>query len=326
MRPLTLLLRAPARLPALLALAVLVTLLAAPADVVRGPGGDAATLRPVAGTDCRGARSFVREGCSPLQRSGTLSPTTSRAAADRPSVYDDDCISAPPTLPVKSCELALRRGTLHVALLGNSLASQWADALGRIGRDRGWRVTTYLASSCPPSAAAVKHSWSARCTAWGRAVRDRMLRQGVDAVVVTSGSGGYRDAGQAEEGYLSYLRPLTTAGVLVEVLRATPHPTATLDDVPPTCLRAHPRDYLACSGRRTAWVEADPLWSAGQRLRRDRSGLLDLTDLFCTARTCVSAAGGLLLYRDGLHLTRTYAESVRPYLDLRLRAAIRADR
>ena len=231
-----------------------------------------------------------------------------------------------------SCELALGRGRLHVALLGNSLASQWADAMAQVGRDHGWRVTTYLASACPPTDLVVPESTFAdpsaaqRCHAWGRAVRDRMIRQGVDVVVVSAASGSTFDKSRAEEGYLAYLRPLTTAGVLVETVHSTPHPTLTLDRTPPQCLRANIGRYLRCSDSREAWVEDDPLYAAGARLRRDRAGLVNLTDRVCTRSTCVSAAGGVLLYRDGLHLTRTYVETLRPYLDQRLTSVIRADR
>ncbi|MFB9314468.1 SGNH hydrolase domain-containing protein [Nocardioides plantarum] len=311
---------------------LLASLLLSAPDVPR-PGEDRGVLEPVAtSSDCRGARSFAVAGCDPLQRSGAVTPTTTRAVGDRPDVYARGCIAKPPTFPVVSCEQALTRGRLHVALLGNSLASQWADAMAQVGRDHGWRVTTYLASSCPPTDLVVPDSTfpepgsAKRCHDWGRAVRARMIRQGVDVVVVSASSGSAVDRSQAEQGYLDYLRPLTTAGVLVEVVRTTPHPSLTLDSEPPRCLRANIGRYLRCSDSREAWVEDDPLYAAGARLRRDRAGLIDLTDRTCTATTCPSAAGGVLLYRDGLHLTRTYVQTLRPYLDYRLTSAVRADR
>ena len=79
-------------------------------------------------------RAFAVAGCDPLQRSGAVTPTTTRAVGDRPDVYARGCIAKPPTFPVVSCEQALTRGRLHVALLGNSLASQWADAMAQVGR------------------------------------------------------------------------------------------------------------------------------------------------------------------------------------------------
>lgn len=328
--PLAVLLAAAATLGVVLAGSLVTT----PARVAAPTDGADARLRPVvSSSDCHGARSFVVRGCSPLQRSGPLTPRTNRAAADKPSIYGggQDCIAEPPEFRVVSCELALSKGRLHVALLGNSIASQWADAVGRIGRDNGLRVSTYLASGCPPSELALASSRfpdpsAARsCVAWSRAVRSRMIRQGVDVVIMTSASIAYDDAEAAEEGYLDYLRPFTSAGVLVEVLRTTPHATLTHRRVPPECLRDNPGHYLRCSGDRDEWVLADPAYDAGARLRRDRSGLIDMTDLMCTARTCVSAAGGVLLYRDGLHLTRTYLDTVRPYLEQRLTSVVLAD-
>lgn len=319
----------PVSPPRVVVLSLLALALALAGVVVAvGPG---AAPAPAAGS-CRGAHAFTTPGCRIEQRSGTVSPTARRAALDRTSVYADDCIAKEPRFRTKRCELGLTRGRLHVALVGNSIASQWSDALRTTARRHGWRLTTYLSSGCAPSDLATRRaSWdhpasASACRAWASDVRDRLRGTGVDVVVVSAASGRYDDAAAARRGYASWMRPLTNAGVAVEVVRSTPHPSLTLGRGVPDCLRAHPRDYTRCGGSPGTWLDPDPLFNAVRDLRRDRSGQIDMTDRLCKGSRCPAAVGGVLAYRDGQHLTRTYVSTMTDSLAWRLRERISEDR
>ena len=56
-------------------------------------------------------------------------------------------------------------------------------------------------------------------------------------------------------------------------------------------------------------VEHLPL--TGLRLRLEA---IDLTRFFCGRRWCWPVVGGVLVHRDEAHITRTYAETLAPYL------------
>jgi hypothetical protein len=74
---------------------------------------------------------------------------------------------------------------------------------------------------------------------------------------------------------------------------------------------AVPRDRaLVDDGQRRA-AELDP-----------RARIVDMTDLYCDETMCPPVIGGVVVYRDGTHLTGTYARTLAPYLAERLRAAV----
>jgi hypothetical protein len=54
----------------------------------------------------------------------------------------------------------------------------------------------------------------------------------------------------------------------------------------------------------------------------DGAQIIDLTDYFCSKTECPAVIGGVLVYRDGNHLTATYAATITPYLAEQLRAMI----
>jgi hypothetical protein len=56
------------------------------------------------------------------------------------------------------------------------------------------------------------------------------------------------------------------------------------------------------------------------------ASIIDLTDLYCTPDTCPAVVGSVIVYRDGRHLTRTYADTVAPYLGDRIAGILAAER
>ena len=50
--------------------------------------------------------------------------------------------------------------------------------------------------------------------------------------------------------------------------------------------------------------------------------VIDLDDVFCTAERCLSQIGGLVVYSDDNHMTRSFALSLVPVLAERLAKAM----
>ncbi len=51
--------------------------------------------------------------------------------------------------------------------------------------------------------------------------------------------------------------------------------------------------------------------------------VVDLTDLFCPGKTCPAVIGGVIVYRDLAHITNTYARSLAPELQKRLKPLVK---
>jgi hypothetical protein len=63
-----------------------------------------------------------------------------------------------------------------------------------------------------------------------------------------------------------------------------------------------------------------------QRLQRKPPNVafIDLNDYFCTATTCLPAVGNVIIYRDGDHITATYARTLAPILAKEFQRAVPA--
>ena len=219
-------------------------------------------------------------------------------------------------------------GKVTVAVVGNSHAIQWMPAVDRVAKAAHWRVVTYLDSECTPSTVVnSREQWSyaesaGNCLAWGRRVQRRLLSSRPDLVLMSDSSGGLAQGASSRtesmrlwtRGYREWLRPLVAAGTRVAVLRDTPWGWTTLKVTIPECMATHPDGWRACGGPRDTWVRPDPTVLAARELGAHRVAVVDMTDYLCTRTYCPPAVGGVLVYQDGHHLTKTYVESLAPYL------------
>lgn len=63
----------------------------------------------------------------------------------------------------------------------------------------------------------------------------------------------------------------------------------------------------------------DPADRQAEAAALSGADLLQTHDLFCTDDGCPAIIGGIVVYRDTVgHLTNTYVESMRPYIEQRL--------
>ncbi len=102
------------------------------------------------------------------------------------------------------------------------------------------------------------------------------------------------------------LEQLIPAAGLVILMADTP--ASEVD--PPVCLSAHPDSILACS---TPVDEAiDETWLAAEHqvVQQTGVGFVDPTYWVCPSSPCPPIIGNLLVYRDGGHLTATFAAAL----------------
>ena len=138
-------------------------------------------------------------------------PSPVDALQDVPAGYRDGCQQSTSSIEPLSCSYGDPKGSVTVALVGDSKALQWLPALDTWARSRGYRLITYVKSSCPLSDVAVDLGGAAypSCRGWSAQVTQRLveLRPGL---VVTS---QVRQGASATLGGPAATRELMAAGL-----------------------------------------------------------------------------------------------------------------
>lgn len=217
----------------------------------------------------------------------------------------------------------------RIAIIGDSHATRWVEAVRDVASDAGWATSTFLISGCPAFVDALVS------TAWGypetadscrrlsdAAVSEAESDPSVDIVLLTNRTRLYvspegDQPGLAATDVAATIERLEQAGKTVVVLKDPPE----MHSVPPQgggsavdCLsRASTSDD--CTLPRSEAAFEDPLAAAAAQTGVP---LISLDDSFCDAERCYAQLGGLVVYSDDNHVTRSFAASTRGALAAQL--------
>lgn len=279
---------------------------------------------------CFGARAMMSEECGDPESIPRIASLSSFAVDVSPANVTACERSKNDGVYVR-CEFGDTTGDgPHVALIGDSHAARFTEALTTIVSEERGSLSSFLVSGCPVASVQLTGS------AWGYNETDADLCRDLTATIF--------DAVAADPTidtvvmmnrtrlYVSEnpeFRPLSEQDVLerIEFLRAAGKQVVIVEDPPemnatpapqggsaPDCLQRE-RDPSACSLPRAAAQFDDPMASAAELAD---AHLVDLTDMFCTPARCLTQIGGVVVYSDDNHLTRTYARSLVPFLTTEL--------
>jgi peptidoglycan/LPS O-acetylase OafA/YrhL len=309
---------------------------------VPSPGGSTAgppSVQPTLSEATPGASGGVLGTLSELPRTNdqrvpaNLVPSLRAARDDLPRIYGDGCHVVIADVAIQNCVFGNPDSSTTVVLFGDSHAAQWFPALERLAGERGWRLVTLTKAACaaadvPVWNSALKRGYS-ECQTW-RGAAFKRIEKLRPALVVISDSRSHTlvvdgrrvplaDAPDAwAAGLKRTIRRVSAAADDVAVIGDTPR--SSFD--PPECLSAHLDSALACAtsyARATApshtQSEADVAAAAG-------ATFVDPTPFVCPSDPCPVILGRILVYRDGHHLTSTFARSLAPYLARELPAGV----
>ena len=279
----------------------------------------------------QGAAALVAEGASrsvpsrvsdptpQLTTQGTIYPDPALAPKDVPAYYADKCQVQPGDVEIdERCVYGDPDGSVTVALTGDSKAGQWFDVINAIAKERGWRLELYLKSACGLNPAQIEDD----CLAFNENVMERLTsEEGRADVVITSAVRGGSKKGNPEryrayvDGYDEYWKQLEAVGTSVIALSDTPQPGN--GDYPRyECASDHPDDLLEC-----AFPANDGVGTAALRAATelgDKREFFDLNPWVCPETQdgkCPIVVGEVLVYRQGSHVTKTYADTMRPVFE-----------
>lgn len=241
----------------------------------------------------------------------TITPDPAVATEDVPDLYARGCQVNQVEAGVGECVSRIAsEGTSDVAVVGDSKIAQWLPALEEIGAEQGWQVTSYTKSSCSFSTAVqvLDREPYDSCTVWNEELAT-LLSETQPDVVITSGlvstafEGSELTERAAVDGYVEAWSKLAGQDIPIIVLSDTPSPDSAVAPVY-ECVAANPDDANdVCS-----WDSSDgsPALSAAAG-EVPMATYLDINQFVCPEGVCYPVYRNVLTYRQGSHITATFA-------------------
>ena len=252
-----------------------------------------------------------------------LRPSLARAGKDMPLIYQLGChsLGADPTVHTCSFTYGPEEGRKLVILTGDSHAAHWFPAIDRVAHARGWHLMTMTRPACPVAdiLPAPGDERAVACVEWRRNVWRKIRSLKPDMVIATSlvsyksrvGGRFVKDDGAWKSGLTRSLRKLGASGATV-VMLGDVYPWGKEGAMP--CLREQQHgDISVCErGRDHRSARAVRARDQVQRAAANAAGAMYRTtrDITCPNDPCPLVVDGLLMTRDGTHLTATFSRAV----------------
>jgi hypothetical protein len=269
-------------------------------------------------------RSNAREqDRRPLPRN--LRPVLSRARGDRQPDREGCQVNAG-TSRVVTCVFGNPSGSRTLTLVGDSNLTQYLTPLKRLAKERGWRIELMAKSSCPSFLGLHgERQWlfdkGVSCRRWRRRVIDKLNADPPDYLIYANVRYSLRTIKGKPIPRSSY--PSLWRDAVKRTLKRLPKTTRVmvLGMLPPTdrdplsCLKGSRKDMSRCQTRRKAAYRrpVDKAMKAGAKAAGGAYGTLH--DKICTYDPCPLVQGKVLVWRDGVHITETFAKRLQPSLD-----------
>jgi peptidoglycan/LPS O-acetylase OafA/YrhL len=262
-----------------------------------------------------------------------------REARAQPRIYADGCHAEPSDVDARPCVYGVPDGDSLIVLFGDSHAAHWFPTLEHVARTRGWRLVPFTKSGCPSVAVTVhlraQRRRYAECDAWRADVLAWLARERPAIVLITNHQAyglhindrvrwvGVDPRAQARwrTGLRETIAEVHRTGARVVLLQDSPFPRENAL----SCLSRAYRHPERCALQRSKAVN-----STMETLERavaaaePPASFISMTSYFCDARTCPVVKDGMAVFRDGSHLTVSFAARLGAPLDSAIRGAMTA--
>jgi len=250
-----------------------------------------------------------------------------------------DCWAGPDDPEFHVCSFGPENASRHLLAIGDSHNNAMIPAYEAAAKELGWRIDVAGHAGCYWTEEKLELATAEQteaCTAWRQAADNYVASADhVDAIIIAnrvtpkndldaSSTADTRDEVLADASAASESLPLAEAwakrpnkDVPIIALRDNP----SFEESPVTCVSEDP-DTAAerCVRDEDEALLRDPKEDAV--LVDSDAQLIDLTRYYCSDGECPAVIGGVVVYRDGHHLTATYASTLGPYLAAELEKAV----
>ena len=222
-----------------------------------------------------------------------------------------------------------------LAVLGDSHAWHWVPTLLELAEPLNMKVTLLTKSACPFTTATLarKAGDYIECRTWNERVLSHLVSTRPDLVFTSASSGiaARREKGESSaeviaEGFGELWSTLAKESIGVMAMRDTPRFRGDKRDAV-ACLSDENNRPADCVVERERAVQDESKDAIAMAALTDpRVTYVDLTDHICNRVACEPVVGGVLVWRDRHHLTATFAKTLAPALEPKLRDALKQDK
>jgi hypothetical protein len=230
---------------------------------------------------------------------------------------------APRILSLCSFGVPAAQATETLALIGDSHATHWRPALDLVAKAKGWHVENITRTSCPFSTAPIDKSKKLRreCAQRNREVATWLRAHPEIKTIFVAGNAAVRVFGaekgrfrRALAGYRATFASLPDSVKHIVVIRDSIKAKSGTSACVRSAMRKHERAGVVCALPLANLRRSDAAAAAARELGAPRAQVIDLTSFQCSARYCFPVIGGVLVHKDIDHITRTFAETLAPYI------------
>jgi hypothetical protein len=236
----------------------------------------------------------------------TPTPSAAQLAPNAP------CTPTQRAALVSPCLFGLE-GAQEVALVGDSHAEHWRAALEVVAQARRWRGVSITQPGCAYNGFTPRlhtRSLTRACARWRPQVGRWLARNPDIHTMFVSANSKTRYAGDPIAGFRAAWRRLPASIHRVYVLRDTPRIVRPQAECVERLIRRRRPIGWHCAQPRALDLPPDPEAIAARRGADPRVRMLDLTRLMCSADRCPAVIGGVLVRKDGDHLTRAFSATL----------------
>lgn len=252
-------------------------------------------------------------------------PTVLEASNDLPETTTDGCISDFANPAVINCTYGDRYATRTIALAGGSHAEHWITALDALGRQRHFKVVTYLKMGCPLSTERMPVITGStipypQCHQWVEQAVGKLIADRPDYVFTTTTRPRTGPGDVLPATYVGIWETLSRNGIAILGMRDTPWVVHNGQPSAPADCLAQGGDPVSCGMPRSdVLADRNPTLTAAARFPLLKP--LDMSDAVCRREVCRAVEGNVLIYKDSHHISATYMRTMGPELGRQVGAA-----
>jgi peptidoglycan/LPS O-acetylase OafA/YrhL len=245
-----------------------------------------------------------------------------KAKADMPIIYGMGCDDWYQSADIKLCSFGNENAENVVAIIGDSIGLQWFPALHKIYNKPNWRILVATKSACPMVDEDFYYQRIGRkyteCSQWRAGLMETLKQLNPNIIILGSAETYDFTAEQWKKGTERVLRQISQSTSKAYVIRATPG--LPFDGL--QCLAALQKSENSNSQNCAASItrSQSDAWTSIRDVanRLPNVFTIDLNDEVCPEGICQAELRGIVVYRDSIHLTSTFIESLAEGLELKI--------
>ena len=253
-----------------------------------------------------------------------LTPPLAEIGDDKPIVEGGEYLIRKDKEGFKVAELGVVGSTKRIAIVGDSHARQYYDPLAALAQKYTFQLDVISKSACsiqdPSDYQLDGLGGGLYCEEWNQQLADYLAAANYDVLISSNSTlvhDGDVDAGKS---YAKAVGSWIATGHEVVVIRDNPKPDVS-DEVSDFryCIEQYGVDAVSeCGTPRTeALLPFDSLYAEASKVAGVHA--VDLTDSYCDGDWCPVIIDGVILYRDGSHITVTFAKTLEAELEAYLK-------